>query len=151
MMKFSDTIQKLVDMSLLPIKYLQFLITKLGNSISDFFDSCVTTRRNLEKNITALRQETWHLSSHTQGNTKLTEFVWHLYVDAFFGDRPDIKKKYEKMSKAYNKVVGPAYNLVTNNWYEENFDTQKIAKIIVDILYLKKDELDKIDGGLPVV
>lgn len=126
-------------------------MTKLGNSISDFFDSCVTTRRNLDKNITALRWEAQELSSHTQGNTKLTEFVWHLYVDAFYGDRPDIQKECEKMSKAYHKVIRPAYNLVTNDWYEENFDVQKIAKIIIDILYLKKDELDKVDGGLPVI
>lgn len=138
-------------MSVLPIKYLQSLITKLSNSISNFFDSCITTRHNLEKNITALRQEAWYLSSHTQGNTKLTEFIWHLYVDAFYGDRPDVKKECEKMSKAYYKIVGPAYDLVNSNKYSENFDVQKIAKIIVEILYLKKDELDKVDGSLPVV
>lgn len=126
-------------------------MTKLSNSINDFFNSCVTIRRNLDKNITELRWEARNLSSNTQRETKLNTLIDHLYSEAFYGDRPDILEKQEKMRKAYSKIVGPAYSLVTSNWYKENFDTQKIAKIIVDILYLKKDELDKIDGNLPVI
>ena len=30
-------------------------------------------------------------------------------------------------------------------------DAKRVANIIKEILYLKKDELDKVDGGLPVV
>ena len=121
--------------------------------ISDFFDSCIKERRTLEKNINNLRNEVSKLAPERTvwGNTKLDNLIDHLYSEVYYGDRPDIKRKQEKIYKAYYKIVGPAYSLVTNNWRLENFDAQKIAKIIVDILYLKKDELDKVDGGLPVV
>lgn len=121
--------------------------------ISDFYDSCVKERRTLEKNINNLKCEASKLAPEKTiwGNTKLDILIDHLYSEVYYGDRPDILRKQEKMRKAYSKIVGPAYELVTNNWRSENFDAQKIAKIIVDILYLKKDELDKVDGGLPVV
>lgn len=123
------------------------------NYISDFYDSCVKERRTLEKNINNLRNEVSKLTPERTvwGNTKLDNLIDHLYSEVYYGDRPDIKRKQEKIYKAYYKIVEPAYELVTNNWRLENFDAQKIAKIIVDILYLKKDELDKVDGGLPVV
>lgn len=123
------------------------------NYISDFFDSCIKERRILEKNINNLRNEASKLAPERTvwGNTKLDNLIDHLFSDVYFGDRPDILRRQEKMRKAYYKIVGPAYDLVNSNKYSENFDAEKIAKIIVDILYLKKDELDKIDGGLPVV
>ena len=121
--------------------------------ISDFFDSCISKSRTLTENMNNLKREAGKLTlgRTVYGSTKLDILIEHLYDETLHGDRPDILRKQEKMRKAYYKIVGPAYDLVNNNKYSENFDAQKIAKIIVDILYLKKDELDKIDGGLPVV
>ena len=61
-------------------------------------------------------------------------------------------KDIEKILKKYQKIVPYVFDLGGRaELHSENFDAKRTAKIIVEILYLKKDELDKVDGGLSVI
>ena len=50
------------------------------------------------------------------------------------------------------KTIPYIYELASRSELSKTtFDAQRVANIIKEILYLKKNELDKIDGCLPVV
>lgn len=153
MMKFSDTIQKLVDMSLLPIKYLQFLMTKLGNIISDLtdFSSEYTTEENIQK----LRSELGGLEreEHIRNNipTKIELVRNSLYRNILSSNKKFSKEK-ETILRKYYKIAPYIFDLGSREELSlETFNAKEVARIMVELLYLKKDELDKVDGGLPVI
>lgn len=126
------------------IKYIQFLITKFRNSLNNLFD--FSFRYNMEENIRNLLKIYGY-----RENTKLGIILCSLYEEVFLGDRPyETPVEVRKLSIKYYKIIKPAYLLVYDNWCSEKFNAEKIIKIMIDILYLKKDELDKIDGYLPV-
>ena len=58
----------------------------------------------------------------------------------------------EAIIKKYYKIVPYIFELGYRRELSlETFNAKEVAKIMVELLYLKKDELDKVDGGLPVV
>ena len=79
-----------------------------------------------------------------------------MIADFLYTSILDSSRKYpkdiEKILKKYQKIVPYVFDLGGRaELYSENFDAKRTAKIIVEILFLKKDELDKVDGGLPVI
>lgn len=133
-------------MSLSLIKFPQFLITKLGKSISDFINHQEDLSRTKEKNMRSL------IYTYGYGDsTKLGIILYSLFGQVFLGDRPnEIPEKVKKLSHTYYKISKSAHTVVYDNWFSKDFDAKKIISIIIYLLSLKKDELDKIDGGLPI-
>lgn len=84
-------------------------------------------------------------------STKLGIILYSLFGELFLGDRPhEVPKKVEKLSQKYYKISKSAYTVIYDNWTSKDFDAKKIISIIIYLLSLKKDKLDKIDGGLPI-
>ena len=133
-------------MSLSLIKFPQFLIIKLGKSISDFLEHQEDIRRTKEQNMRSF------IYTYGYGDsTKLGIILYSLFGELFLGNRPhEVPKKVEKLSQKYYKISKSAYTVVYDNWTSKDFDAKKIISIIIYLLSLKKDELDKIDGGLPI-
>ena len=74
------------------------------------------------------------------------------YIHQYWILVENILKILKKILKKYQKIVPYVFDLGGRaELHSENFDAKRTAKIIVEILYLKKDELDKVDGGLPVI
>ena len=49
------------------------------------------------------------------------------------------------------KIIPYIYALASRSELSKTtFDAKRVANVIKEILFLKKDELDKVDGGLPV-
>ena len=121
-------------------------MAKLGKSISDFLEHQEDIRHTKEQNMRSF--------VYTYGygdSTKLGIILYSLFGELFLGDRPhEVPKKVEKLSQKYYKISKSAYTVVYDNWTSKNFDAKKIISIIIYLLSLKKDELDKIDGGLPI-
>ena len=84
-------------------------------------------------------------------STKLGIILYSLFGQVFLGDRPnEIPEKVKKLNHTYYKISKSAHTVVYDNWFSKDFDAKKIISIIIYLLSLKKDELDKIDGGLPI-
>lgn len=131
------------------VKYILSIGIRFLNSISKIFD--FSTNYIIEDNIQELHEKMSRLSSSKYyGDTKLDLVNIFLYDNILHSD-VKYPKEIRKIEKEYYKQIPYAFNLATRNELaSETYDTEKVAKIILDILYLKKDELDKIDGGRPV-
>ena len=117
---------------------------KFRNSLNNLFD--FSFRYNMEENIRNLLK----IYDYRE-NTKLGIILCSLYGEVFLGDHPyETPVEVRKLSRKYYKIIKPVFCLIYDNWCSEKFNAEKIIKIMIDILYLKKDELDKIDGYLPV-
>ena len=108
-----------------------------------------------QENISKLRKELFRLNTEEHKNSDIdTKTI--IIADFLYTSILDSCRKYpkdiEKILKKYQKIVPYVYNLEGRaKLHSENFDAKRTAKIIVEILLLKKDELDKVDGGLPVI
>ena len=108
-----------------------------------------------QENISKLRKELFRLNTEEHKNSDIdTKTI--IIADFLYTSILDSSRKYpkdiEKILKKYQKIVPYVFDLGGRaELHSENFDAKRTAKIIVEILYLKKDELDKVDGGLPVV
>ena len=108
-----------------------------------------------EENVSELRKELFRLNTEEHKNSDIdTKTI--MIADFLYTSILDSSRKYpkdvEKILKKYQKIVPYVFDLGGRaELHSENFDVKRTAKIIVEILYLKKDELDKVDGGLPVI
>ena len=108
-----------------------------------------------EENVSELRKELFRLNTEEHKNSDIdTKTI--MIADFLYTSILDSSRKYpkdiEKILKKYQKIVPYVFALGGSaELHSENFDATRTAKIIVEILYLKKDELDKVDGGLPVI
>ena len=119
-------------------------------SLSDFSSVYLT-----QENISKLRKELFRLNTEEHKNSDIdTKTI--IIADFLYTSILDSCRKYpkdiEKILKKYQKIVPYVFDLGGRaELHSENFDAKRTAKIIVEILLLKKDELDKVDGGLPVI
>ena len=132
--------------------YMKILKTALCTLCSLFdFSSVYLTQENISK----LRKELFRLNTEEHKNSDIdTKTI--IIADFLYTSILDSCRKYpkdiEKILKKYQKIVPYVFGLGGRaELYSENFDAKRTAKIIVEILLLKKDELDKVDGGLPVI
>ena len=108
-----------------------------------------------EENVSELRKELFRLNTEEHKNSDIdTKTI--MIADFLYTSILDSCRKYpkdiEKILKKYQKIVPYVFDLGGRaELHSENFDAKRTAKIIVEILLLKKDELDKVDGGLPVI
>ena len=108
-----------------------------------------------QENVSELRKELFRLNTEEHKNSDIdTKTI--IIADFLYTSILDSSRKYpkdiEKILKKYQKIVPYVFDLGGRaELHSENFDAKRTAKIIVEILYLKKDELDKVDGGLPVI
>ena len=108
-----------------------------------------------QENISKLRKELFRLNTEEHKNSDIdTKTI--IIADFLYTSILDSSRKYpkdiEKILKKYQKIVLYIFDLGGRaELHSENFDAKRTAKIIVEILLLKKDELDKVDGGLPVI
>ena len=108
-----------------------------------------------QENVSELRKELFRLNTEEHKNSDIdTKTI--MIADFLYTSILDSSRKYpkdiEKILKKYQKIVPYVFDLGGRaELHSENFDAKRTAKIIVEILYLKKDELDKVDGGLPVI
>ena len=108
-----------------------------------------------EENEREIRKELFRLNKEEHKNSDIdTKTI--MIADFLYTSILDSCRKYpkdiEKILKKYQKIVPYVFDLGGRaELHSENFDAKRTAKIIVEILYLKKDELDKVDGGLPVI
>ena len=115
------------------------------------FSSVYLTQENVSELRTELvsliTEENWHNNIKTK-TSMIADFLYTSILDSSRKYPKDI----EKILKKYQKIVPYVFGLGGRaELYSENFDAKRTAKIIVEILFLKKDELDKVDGGLPVI
>ena len=108
-----------------------------------------------QENVSELRKELFRLNTEEHKNSGIdTKTI--MIADFLYTSILDSCRKYpkdiEKILKKYQKIVPYVFDLGGRaELHSENFDAKRTAKIIVEILFLKKDELDKVDGGLPVI
>ena len=108
-----------------------------------------------QENVSGLRKELFRLNTEEHKNSDIdTKTI--IIADFLYTSILDSCRKYpkdiEKILKKYQKIVPYVFDLGGRaELHSENFDAKRTAKIIVEILLLKKDELDKVDGGLPVI
>ena len=108
-----------------------------------------------EENVRELRKELFRLNTEEHKNSDIdTKTI--IIADFLYTSILDSCRKYprdiEKILKKYQKIVPYVFDLGGRaELHSENFDAKRTAKIIVEILFLKKDELDKVDGGLPII
>lgn len=108
-----------------------------------------------QENVSKLRKELFRLNTEERKNSDIdTKTI--IVADFLYTSILDSCRKYpkniEKILKKYQKIVPYVFDLGGRaELHSENFDAKRTAKIIVEILLLKKDELDKVDGGLPVI
>ena len=108
-----------------------------------------------EENVRELRKELFRLNTEEHKNSDIdTKTI--IIADFLYTSILDSSRKYpkdiEKILKKYQKIVPYVFDLGGRaELHSENFDAKRTAKIIVEILFLKKDELDKVDDGLPVI
>lgn len=108
-----------------------------------------------EENVRELRKELFRLNTEEHKNNDIdTKTI--IIADFLYTSILDSCRKYprdiEKILKKYQKIVPYVFDLGGRaELHSENFDAKRTAKIIVEILFLKKDELDKVDGGLPII
>ena len=108
-----------------------------------------------QENVSELRKELFRLNTEEHKNSDIdTKTI--MIADFLYTSILDSCRKYpkdiEKILKKYQKIVPYVFDLGGRaELHSENFDAKRTAKIIVEILFLKKDELDKVDGGLPVI
>lgn len=108
-----------------------------------------------QENVSKLRKELFRLNTEEHKNSDIdTKTI--IIADFLYTSILDSCRKYpkniEKVLKKYQKIVPYVFDLGGRaELHSENFDAKRTAKIIVEILLLKKDELDKVDGGLPVI
>ena len=131
------------------MKILKMALCTLYNLFD--FSSVYLTQENVSK----LRKELFRLNTEERKNSDIdTKTI--IIADFLYTSILDSCRKYpkdiEKILKKYQKIVPYVFDLGGRaELHSENFDAKRTAKIIVEILYLKKDELDKVDGGLPVI
>ena len=115
------------------------------------FSSVYLTQANISK----LRKELFRLNTEEHKNSDIdTKTI--IIADFLYTSILDSCRKYprdiEKILKKYQKIIPYVFDLGGRaELHSENFDAKRTAKIIVEILLLKKDQLDKVDGGLPVI
>ena len=108
-----------------------------------------------QENVSELRKELFRLNTEEHKNSDIdTKTI--MIADFLYTSILDSSRKYpkdiEKILKKYQKIVPYIFDLGGRaELHSENFDAKRTAKIIVEILLLKKDELDKVDGSLPVI
>ena len=108
-----------------------------------------------QENISKLRKELFRLNTEEHKNSDIdTKTI--IIADFLYTSILDSCRKYpkdiEKILKKYQKIVPYVFDLGGRaELHSENFDAKRTAKIIVEILLLKKDELDKVDGVLPII
>ena len=130
------------------MKILKMALCTLYNLFD--FSSVYLTQENVSK----LRKELFRLNTEEHKNSDIdTKTI--IIADFLYTSILDSCRKYpkniEKILKKYQKIVPYVFDLGGRaELHSENFDAKRTAKIIVEILLLKKDELDKVDGGLPV-
>ena len=132
--------------------YMKILKTALYilHSLFDFSSIYLT-----EENVRELRKELFRLNTEEHKNSDIdTKTI--IIADFLYTSILDSCRKYpkdiEKILKKYQKIVPYVFDLGGRaELHSENFDAKRTAKIIVEILFLKKDELDKVDGGLPII
>ena len=132
--------------------YMKILKTALYILYSLFdFSSIYLT----EENVRELRKELFRLNTEEHKNSDIdTKTI--IIADFLYTSILDSCRKYpkdiEKILKKYQKIVPYVFDLGGRaELHSENFDAKRTAKIIVEILFLKKDELDKVDGVLPII
>lgn len=131
------------------MKILKMVLCTLYNLFD--FSSVYLTQENVSK----LRKELFRLNTEEHKNSDIdTKTI--IIADFLYTSILDSCRKYpkniEKVLKKYQKIVPYVFDLGGRaELHSENFDAKRTAKIIVEILLLKKDELDKVDGGLPVI
>ena len=131
------------------MKILKMALCTLYNLFD--FSSVYLTQENVSK----LRKELFRLNTEEHKNSDIdTKTI--IIADFLYTSILDSCRKYpkdiEKILKKYQKIVPYDFDLGGRaELHSENFDAKRTAKIIVEILLLKKDELDKVDGGLPVI
>lgn len=131
------------------MKILKMALCTLYNLFD--FSSVYLTQENVSK----LRKELFRLNTEEHKNSDIdTKTI--IIADFLYTSILDSSRKYpkdvEKILKKYQKIVPYVFDLGGRaELHSENFDAKRTAKIIVEILLLKKDELDKVDDGLPVI
>ena len=120
-------------------------------TLMDFTDNYVT-----EENIKKLSCELNKLSIASDYTTYYTDkkitIVSQILYDSILDSTRKYPKNLEKIKKGYMKIIPYIHALASRSELSKTtFDAKRVANVIKEILFLKKDELDKVDGGLPVI
>lgn len=107
-------------------------------------------RQLVENNIQELNVELNKLSEEIY-LTKIHLISKALYNNIFFSNER-FNDNIEIILKKYYKVIPYVFELGgRKELVSKNFNAKEVAQIILRLLYLKKDELDKIDNNLPII
>ena len=107
-------------------------------------------RQLVENNIQELNVELNKLSEEIY-LTKIHLISKALYNNIFFSNER-FNDNIEIILKKYYKVIPYVCELGgRKELVSKNFNAKEVAQIILRLLYLKKDELDKIDNNLPII
>ena len=120
-------------------------------TLIDFTDNYVA-----EENINKLMYALNELSIANDYTTCYTDrkitIVSQILYDSILDSTRKYPKNLEKIKKGYMKIIPYIYALASRSELSKTtFDAKRVANVIKEILFLKKDELDKVDGGLPVI
>lgn len=131
------------------MKTLKTVLNALYN-LFDFSDVYLA-----QENVSELRIELVKLITREHWDNDVSTKS-SLVADFLYTSVLDSSRKYpkdiERIGRKYAKIVPYVFELGgRGELCSETFDAKRTAKIIVEILFLKKDELDKVDGGLPVI
>ena len=127
------------------------MVLHIWYTLIDFTDNYVA-EENINKLMYALDELSIANDYTTCYTDKKITIISQILYDSILDSTRKYPKNLEKILKKYQKIVPYVFDLGGRaELHSENFDAKRTAKIIVEILYLKKDELDKVDGGLPVV
>ena len=127
------------------------MVLHIWYTLIDFTDNYVA-----EENINKLMYALNELSIANDYTTCYTDrkitIISQILYDSILDSTRKYPKNLEKIKKGYMKIIPYIYALASRSELSKTtFDAKRVANIIKEILYLKKDELDKVDGGLPVV
>ena len=126
------------------------IFSKIIEMVQSFWFSLLEERQLVENNIQELNVELNKLSEEIY-LTKIHLINKALYNNIFFSNER-FNDNIEIILKKYYKVIPYVFELGgRKELVSKNFNAKEVAQIILRLLYLKKDELDKIDNHLPII
>ena len=127
------------------------MVLHIWYTLMDFTDNYVA-EENINKLMYALDELSIANDYTTCYTDKKITIISQILYDSILDSTRKYPKNLEKIKKGYMKIIPYIYELANRSELSKTtLDAKRVANIIKEILYLKKDELDKVDGGLPVV
>ena len=127
------------------------MVLHIWYTLMDFTDNYVA-EENINKLMYALDELSIANDYTTCYTDKKITIISQILYDSILDSTRKYPKNLEKIKKGYMKIIPYIYALASRSELSKTtFDAKRVANVIKEILFLKKDELDKVDGGLPVI